>query len=102
MKPQNERLLAYLQEHGSIGPFESWKEIGIYRLGARIWDLKQQGHRIVRELEKVPNQFGETCRVARYRLVAAPETHSTGSTCDATGQTGLKATSGMGQGTFVL
>lgn len=47
---------------------EAWSELGIYRLGARVFDLKAQGHEIVRELVAVNNRFGEECRVARYKL----------------------------------
>ena len=32
---QAERLLAYLQQHGSITPMQAWQELGIYRLAAR-------------------------------------------------------------------
>lgn len=66
---QCDRLLSRLKR-GPITPMEAWSELGIYRLGARVFDLKAQGHEIVRELVAVNNRFGEECRVARYKLEA--------------------------------
>lgn len=70
MKKQNERLLAYLQTHREIDPLTAWAELGIYRLGARVFDLRESGHKIETERVEVDNRFGEPCRVARYRLAA--------------------------------
>lgn len=69
MQTQNDRLLDYLKKHGAIDPLKAWTELGIYRLGARIFDLREAGHNINRTLEKVQNRFGEDCRVALYSLV---------------------------------
>ena len=52
---------------------EAWSELGIYRLGARVFDLKASGHDIDRELVPVSNRFGEECRVAQYRLIEAAQ-----------------------------
>lgn len=65
---QCERLLARLKR-GPITPLEAWSELGIYRLGARVFDLKEQGHEITREMVAVSNKFGEECRVAQYTLL---------------------------------
>lgn len=69
MGTQNERLAAYLEEHKEINPLEAWVKLGIYRLGARVFDLRQQGYEIKSENVKVQNRFGEACHVAQYRLV---------------------------------
>ena len=66
---QNTRLLSYLKLNGTIDPLESWEQLGIYRLGARIFDLKNQGHNIQTENKTVLNRFNEGCRVALYRLI---------------------------------
>lgn len=60
---QNNEVLIYLQQHGSITPMEALREIGCFRLGARIWDLKQQGHDIRRVME---TRNGKT--YARYSM----------------------------------
>ena len=64
---QCERLLGRLQV-GPITPMEAWNELGIYRLGARVFDLKEAGHKIVKQTVSVANRFGESCRVARSSL----------------------------------
>lgn len=43
---QNDALLAYLQRHGRISPLEALRELGIYRLAARIIELRARGHDI--------------------------------------------------------
>ena len=43
---QNKKLLSYLKDNGSIDPMQSWKKLGIYRLSARIHDLRTEGHLI--------------------------------------------------------
>jgi hypothetical protein len=49
----------------------AWNELGIYRLGARVWDLKhKRGYNITKRLVTVQNRFGEDCKVAQYRLEA--------------------------------
>lgn len=62
------RLKNYLLEHNAIDPMTAWNELGIYRLGARIFDLKADGHSIRSEIVTVQNRFGEDCRVARYSI----------------------------------
>jgi len=69
MQTQNDRLLNYLERNGDINPMQAWQELGIYRLGARIFDLKESGVKIDKTTTKVCNRFGEACRVAKYRLV---------------------------------
>lgn len=66
---QTDRLLQYLTEVGPITPLESWKELGVYRLSARVWDLRQSGHDIHSQIVTVTNGYGEEFRVAEYSLV---------------------------------
>ncbi len=69
---QTDRLLAHLRTHGKINPLDAWQQLGIYRLGARVYDLRQAGHAIEKKTVEVRNRFGEPCRVAEYRLEVAP------------------------------
>ena len=64
---QTEAILASLVKRGRRGitPLEALNEHGCFRLGARIWDLKRQGHLIGKEMVKLDS--GK--RVARYWLV---------------------------------
>lgn len=68
-KTQKEQILEHLEAHGSITPLEAQKLYGCMRLGARIWDLKHEGHEIVKEIVEVTTRKGKA-NVARYRLAA--------------------------------
>ena len=66
---QKDRILRHLEDQGSITQWEAIRDYGIMRLGARIWDLKHDGHNIVTERETSVNRYGERTAYARYRLV---------------------------------
>ena len=69
---QCDRILEHLERYGSITPLEAWQRCGVYRLGARIYDLRhQRGIEIKKDTVSVKNQFGEDCRVAQYKLEVA-------------------------------
>lgn len=65
---QCERLAAWLNKGRRITPLQSWKLLGIYRLSARIYDLRKAGMAVQKRLIDVGNAWGETCRVAEYWL----------------------------------
>lgn len=67
---QVKRLHEWLEEYGHIEPMEALNHLGIYRLAARISDLRKSGIEILTHTVTVKNQFGEECRVARYELVS--------------------------------
>lgn len=66
MNPQCERILRYLDEHGSITQMEA-NDLSISRLASRICDLRKNGHHIPGEWETGKNKYGETVRYMRYR-----------------------------------
>ena len=66
---QNDMILDYLRQNGSITQAEAISQFGCYRLGARIWELKQRGHKIIKVMEASRNRFGILTRYARYALV---------------------------------
>lgn len=43
---QSEHILRHLREVGPLTPLEALDLYGCFRLGARIWDLKRDGHPI--------------------------------------------------------
>lgn len=63
---QNEKVLAYIQKHGSITPREAFNEFDIMRLASRISDLKKLGHPITSVTETRTNSYGEKKSYARY------------------------------------
>lgn len=65
---QAQRVLGYIEQHGSITQIEALQEIGVMRLASRISDLRKQGENIGSKMIKVQNRFGETCRVKSYFL----------------------------------
>lgn len=73
-KKQTEQVLQYMREHGSITQAEAYYHLSIFRLGARIWDLKRAGHKIKSVLEDGFNRNMEKTRYARYFLVEEGET----------------------------
>lgn len=58
---QNNEVLIYIQEHGSITPLEALEKIGSFRLGARIFELRRMGHNIETEYVETLGK-----RFARY------------------------------------
>jgi len=68
--PQKDRIMKYLKDFGSITPLEALRDLGIMRLGARIWELIREGWEIIRDMESGENRYGQTTRYARYRRVA--------------------------------
>ena len=65
---QSQVILEHLKKHGSITQKEAIDNYLIMRLGARIWDLKRQGHVIFTERETGMNRYGEKTAYARYRM----------------------------------
>ena len=61
---QTARILEALRRGDTLTALDALDRFGCFRLGARIWDLKQAGHVIVTEWESDGRK-----RWARYRLI---------------------------------
>ena len=68
---QNQRVLDYIKEFGSITQLEALRDLGVMRLASRISDLRRQGYNIVSERETVKNRYGENCYPKRYMIKEA-------------------------------
>lgn len=68
---QNERILDYIAENGSITQLEALTELGVMRLASRISDLKRKGYNIVSENVTVKNRYGEKCCIKKYSVKGA-------------------------------
>ena len=66
---QEDLLLQHMLQGNSITPLDAFQKFGCFRLGARIYDLKRQGHDIRSETITGPN--GK--RYARYTLIPKGE-----------------------------
>lgn len=65
---QNDRVLQYIREFGSITQLEALQDLGVMRLASRVSDLRRQGVKIASKTEAVKNRYGETCHIKRYSL----------------------------------
>mgnify|MGYP002515524145 CR=1 FL=1 len=70
---QCERILDYIDQHGSITRAEAMSECGIANFTARISDLRQQGVKLDVETVTQKNRYGESVRFARYRRASDGE-----------------------------
>ena len=62
---QNAMILRHLKQGKRITPLDALSKFECFRLGARIFDLKSDGHKIEKHMVTVDS--GK--RVAEYRLV---------------------------------
>lgn len=66
---QTQQVHWYMQKYGSIDPMQAMRDLGLYRLGARIWDLKNlENINVNKRNKKVKNRFGKNTVVAEYYL----------------------------------
>ena len=63
---QKEKILKHLRSGAHITPLEAMGLFGVYRLAARIKDLRDDGHDIVTDIKS--DGTGRT--YSRYRLAA--------------------------------
>lgn len=73
MQSQNEAVVQYMKENGGISSMDAFNNLGVTRLSARIYDLKQHGYVIDSEYYMGRNRYGNPTRYARYRIVKYPE-----------------------------
>jgi hypothetical protein len=65
---QNKRLLSHLLQGNKVTPLTAWSMLGIYRLSARIFDLRDQGFDVKTDRIEVENGHGEKFNVAEYSI----------------------------------
>ena len=70
MKAHKDMILKYLQTHKrGITRMQALEKFGCINLPGRIYDLKDEGHKIVTNMIEVENRYGEISRIAQYRLI---------------------------------
>lgn len=67
-KTQAERVLEYIKKFGSITTLEAFRDLGVTRLSARIFELRARGFDIDSTNVTSKNRYGETCTYAKYFL----------------------------------
>lgn len=70
---QKYRVLKYIQDFGSISTFEAFTELGITRLSARIFELKELGYRFKKKTIQTKNRYGDATHYVEYRLAEETE-----------------------------
>ena len=65
-RTQVDRIIEYMNRYGSITPVQAYADLGIMRLGARIFDIenstdpKYRGIKIIHEQETAKNRMNAT------------------------------------------
>lgn len=69
MKSQNEQVLNYLKTHEGITTLDAFRKLGITRLSARIYDLRDQGH-IIESVDRTTKDHNGkvVARFSEYKL----------------------------------
>jgi len=69
-KTQCDRVLDYMKQFGSISSMEAFRDLGITRLAAVIYDIEHKGISVNRTPENGLNSFNEKTTFTRYSLPA--------------------------------
>ena len=64
---QDEAVLIWLKENGTINPMQALNGFGCFRLSARIHNLKKQGYQISTKRISTMGRFGKV-NLAEYHL----------------------------------
>lgn len=59
-------ILAHMLKHKSITSMQAFELFGVTRLSARIYDLREQGHKTGMVWDESVNRYGHPCRYGRY------------------------------------
>lgn len=65
---QCEKIVFYIQMFGSISSMEAFQDLGITRLSARIYELRNEGYQFDEKFETAKNRFGESVSYKRYKF----------------------------------
>ncbi len=63
---QHQKVINYIEKHGSITPLEAFRDLGITKLATRISEMRKRGMEFKIEMEQGKNRDEEPVRYARY------------------------------------
>ena len=66
MRTQKQQVLDYLDKYGSIEPLQALRDLGVFRLAARIHDIEQSGIAVPRETFSFKKRDGTKGHATRY------------------------------------
>ena len=70
---QNQMVLSHMTKHKTITSIEAFELYGITRLSARIYDLRERGHKIGMVWEESVNRYGTQVRYGKYFIEKTKE-----------------------------
>ena len=65
---QRDRVLKYIRDFGCITSWSAYQDLGVSQLGARIFELKEQGYEFKKRRVTGTNRYGEKTHYDEYRL----------------------------------
>ena len=65
---QKQKVMRHLNQYGTITPLDAFRDYGIMRLAAVIFNLKEDGHDILSDMTSSSNRFGEKVNFSEYTL----------------------------------
>lgn len=65
---QKQKVMRHLNNYGSITPLDAFRDYGIMRLAAVIFNLKEDGKNIESEMISSSNRFGEKVSFSEYKF----------------------------------
>ena len=66
---QVDRVIDYINQFGSITTLSAFKDLGITRLSARIYEVKERGYAVKTEMITGKNRFGEKTHYFKYSFI---------------------------------
>lgn len=63
---QNQMIIRYLEEFGSLSAWEAMRDLGVMRLASRIHEIRKSGIAINGEMHQTRNRYGEKIRYMIY------------------------------------
>ena len=66
METQKKQILEYLKEGNKLTPILALKRFGCFRLSARIYELRREGHPIKSDLVKIGKKYVGSYFYNRY------------------------------------
>ena len=67
---QTRQVLDHLKSGRTLTALQALTDYGIIQLPARIWELRQAGYPVDKEMVSRLNRYGERVHVAEYRLAS--------------------------------
>lgn len=69
MMNQTDAIYSYMKKYGSIEPIQALRDLGVFRLAARINDLRRKGVRVKDEwIETTSRVTGQPVRFKKYKV----------------------------------